>query len=103
MPLGAATVPGRFSHDSRPGMMDIISFAGDNAYPAGGTGNFRAYAQQAVARGHIDIIAVICLSPGGYQTYYNRLTDKLQVFTAAGAEASGNLSGTTLEVLVISC
>lgn len=103
MALGAATVPGRFSHDSRPGMMDIISFPGDNAYVAGGTPNFRAYAQQAVGRGHIDIIAVFVMSPGTHRGYYNRLTDKLQIFMAAGGEAAGNLAATTFEVLVLSC
>jgi hypothetical protein len=103
MALGAATVVGRFSHDSRPAMMDIIQFAGDAAYPAGGTTNFRAFAQQAVARGHLDIIAVIPLNTGGRDLYYDRLTDKLQVLTAAGAEAAGDLSAQVFTVLVISC
>lgn len=101
MALGPATVVGRFSHDSRPGMMDTLRFTGDAAYAAGGVSNFRAYAQQAVNRGHIDIIAVIALK--GPQVYYDRANDKLQIFASGGAEASGNLSANTYEVLVISC
>ncbi len=100
MAFGAATVVGRFNHDGRPAILDIISFTGDNAYAAGGTANFRAYVQQAVARGHLDIIAVIALK--GPAVYYNRATDKLQVLASGGAEASGSQSGNTHELLVIS-
>lgn len=102
MPIGAAVTLGRFSHDSRPAFMDILQFTGDNAYPAGGTPNFRAYAQQAVGRGRLDIIAVLALDAAGHTVYYDRLTDMLRVFAPGGAEATGNLSGTTFRVLVIS-
>lgn len=100
MALGAATVGGRFCHDGRPALLDIISFAGDGAYPAGGTPNFRAYAQQAVGRGHLDIVGVVALK--GPHVYYDRINDKLQVFSSGSTEASGSQSGTTFELLVIS-
>jgi len=105
MALGAATVQGRFSHDSRPGMMDLLRFAGDNAYAAGGTANFRAFVRQAVGRGSLDIIAVIGLDPATHRVYYDRATDKLKVSVAAGTEvaAATDLSATTFTVLVVSC
>jgi hypothetical protein len=105
MALGAATVQGRFGHDSRPGMMDILRFAGDSAYLTGGTANFRAYVRQAVGRGALDIIAVLGLDAGGNRIYYDRATDKLKISVAAGTEVvnATDLSATTFTVLVISC
>jgi hypothetical protein len=104
MAVGAATVLGRYSHDSRPGMMDVLQFAGDNAYPAGGSPNFRAFVRQAVARGSLDIIAVLPLDTAGYGVFYDQATDRLRITApGGGAEATGDLSGTTFRVLVISC
>jgi hypothetical protein len=101
MALGTVTVKGRFNHDGRPTMNDIISFAGDAAYPAGGIPNFRALVRQAVGRGSLDIVYALLLNGSG-QVYYDRATDKLKIFTAEGAETSGDTSGTTFELLVVS-
>ena len=105
MPIGAASVTGRFSHDSRPGMMALIQFPGDNAYQTGGSPNFRSYVRQAIARGGLDIIAVFAHGVGAYSVAYNRDTDRLIVYTAAGTEVANgtDLSATLFKVLVISC
>ncbi len=101
MALGAAQVIGRYCHDGRPSMLDVIKFTGDGAYAAGGTANFRAYVQQAVGRGHLDIVAVVALK--GPPVYYDTVNDKLQVFASqGGSEASGSQAGVTHELLVIS-
>lgn len=101
MALGTATVVGRWNHDGRPVIMDTIQFAGDGAYAAGGTANFRAYVQQAVGRGSLDIVAVYSLD-GTHKLYYDRAADKLKIYSSANTEATGDLSGTTYKVLVLS-
>lgn len=101
MALGTVTVKGRYNHDGRPVMNDILSFAGDAAYPAGGIPNFRALVRQAVGRGSLDVVYALLLNSSG-QVYYDHATDKLVFFTAAGAEASGDTSATTYELLVVS-
>lgn len=77
-----------------------LTFLGDDSYAAGGTVGFQALVRAALLRD----VTVICVAKGGptgvYTAIYDAASDKLYVEDAAGAEASGDLSGTTFNLLV---
>jgi hypothetical protein len=104
MALGAATVVAQ-PKKSFSAPLDLIrlSFAGDGAYPTGGTTGFNAYVQAVVGRA-VQVAAVIKDGACGvYSPIYDAVNDKLYVEDAAGAEvaAQTDLSGTTFRLLVL--
>ncbi|HEU0080235.1 MAG TPA: hypothetical protein VFQ76_21490 [Longimicrobiaceae bacterium] len=68
--------------------MDHISFAADGAYPTGGTAAFETFVRAAIARGAVDVIAVIPGDCGGYVPVYDRANDKLKVYYGDNNNAS---------------
>lgn len=92
---------------SAPTFSDVISFAGDGAYPTGGTLGFGA-AVSAATKSTRKILAVIAQDCGGYLVSYNQATDALKVWKGNGTNAgqevanAANLSAVTFNVLVIS-
>jgi hypothetical protein len=83
-----------------------MQFAGDDATPSGGTLNFAAtylLAELDVTPTVVDVVGYGYT--GAALTHFVRYlaaTDALQVYTlAAGAEATGDLSGVTFDVTVI--
>ena len=85
--------------------IDSVQFAGDSAYPTGGT---PAFSQAiGIAPGHL--FAVIPVSHGGYIFDYDRGVDKLKVYQQPAAAAAGampevpnttNLSAVTFRALI---
>lgn len=86
---------------SAPTFTDLLIFTGDTAYAAGGTPGFAATVQQYF-RDRREILGVIGQDCGTFRPVYDKANDKLKVFAAGGAEATGDLSGTTFRVLVVS-
>lgn len=91
--------------------LDTISFAGDNAYAAGGSGGFQAAVRKALGKGNVTILAVIPQDCGGYNPVYDPATDKLKLFVGdnnnaadgPGVEnATTDTSSTTLRLVVVS-
>lgn len=107
MALGTATVGTEFGGvASRPIYFNKLSFAGDGAYPTGGTANFTEYVQAATER-FVTPFYVVGRGVGGgaaYYVEYDETNDKLLVLVGAtGLEvAPGDLSGVTFNVLVLS-
>jgi hypothetical protein len=97
---------------SAPTFKDLIQFAGDGAYPSGGTAGFAALITALTKRGAgagggtVDIIEVAGQDCGGYVVTYEKATDKLKVWVVgSGAgplveNTTANLSGVTFNVLV---
>lgn len=108
MALGTATIVKRAEGDG-PLRCDVLRFAGDDAYAAGGTANFEAYARAAIGRGDIEIVGVVPGHCGGYVPQYDFANDTLAVYEA-GADAApldelgaaADVSGTTFEVSILS-
>lgn len=87
---------------TQPLMANPISFAGDGTYPAGGTLAFQAKVQ-ALFEDHREIVTIVPGDCGGYRPVYDKAADKLKVYdTGTGAEAAGDLSGTTFNITVLS-
>jgi hypothetical protein len=91
--------------------LDRISFAGDGAYPAGGTPGFQALVRTALGKGSVTILQVQVEDCGGYVPMYDNANDKLKVYygdnnnAADGAlveNATANLSAVTFKLLVTS-
>ena len=109
MALGTATVVKSSAADG-PIRFDVLSFAGDGAYSAGGTASFEAYVRAALDKGALDIIAVVPQSSEGYHLTYEQGTDKLKVWNfnydasdgAMQEDTTANQSARTYVVLVIS-
>lgn len=109
MALGTATVVKK-SAAQGPLRADIISFAGDGAYPGGGTAAFQDYVRAALDVGNVEVLGVVQVDGSGYVLRYNKGTDKLMVFEGNYDASDGplqesstaNLSGQTFKVLVIS-
>jgi hypothetical protein len=94
-----------------------VEFAGDAAYPAGGTPNFQGLVRDAIeaavaalpdanvrGRTNIEIRAVAGYDAGQYVPWYDRAADKLFVRdggSATWAEAAGNLSTTTFKLTLL--
>lgn len=118
MALGAITI-GSIKELKDGSKMIRISFAGDGAYPTGGTATFKDLLQDAIeaaaalavdanvrGRQNVAPIAVIPQDCGQYVPSYAAATDKL--FVRDGGHATWNevgngvnLSGTTFNVLVL--
>jgi hypothetical protein len=87
---------------------DVVNFAGDGAYPTGGSVGLLAK-MQALYGDTRKPFAVVPLDCGGYVPAYIEATDKLKVYKSAGsaialAEVANNadLSATTFNLLVLS-
>lgn len=111
MALGAITVVENVVADG-PVRMDLLSFAADGAYPTGGTAAFQAAVRTALAKGNLELVAVIPQDCGGYGVCYDKANDKLKCYTgdndnvADGPQVqvanAANLSAVTFKVLVLS-
>lgn len=89
---------------TQPLLINPISFAGDGAYPTGGTVAFQAKVQ-ALFEDHREVITIIPGDCGGYRPVYDKANDKLKVFDEnTGAEVANttSLSGTTFNIAVVS-
>ena len=113
MALGAATHGSAHSGGAAPNApvrFDLLTFAGDGAYGAGGTAAFEAYVQAALGQS-VTVLAVLDADTTGYVKRYDITNDKLMVFYCtnnAGAQGpliedtTANQSGRTYSVIVIS-
>lgn len=110
MAIGAITevagVDGPGGND--PLFCNLISFAGDGAYAAGGTGNFQALVQAAIGSGR-EVLGVIGQDCGGYVPVYDKAANKLKVYEQSNTAtsplietATANLSAVTFRMLVLS-
>lgn len=94
---------------------DRLTFAGDGAYPAGGTVAFTDFYKDALAAADAsspgrEILAIVQVDVSGYVLRYDDANDKLMVFEANSDAADGplqesstaNLSGVTFSVIVLS-
>lgn len=110
MSLGAITpnpATGSTPTFHQPLFLDLLQFAGDNAYPTGGTTAFQAKVQAALARGAVEVVSVVTQDCGGYTAIYDKVNDKLKVYRngainspQAEVPATTDLSGTSFTVLV---
>ena len=104
MALGTGTVVRNdIQAASAPIFIKEISFAGDGAYPTGGTANFQAYVR-ALLKADVQVVAVLpCALNGVYNATYVSATDKLLISVAANTEvtATTDLSGTTFKLKVV--
>lgn len=111
MAIGAITTTEQ-TPTNGPQRMDAISFAGDGAYPTGGTAAFQTSVRSALGVGNVDIVAVIPIDCGGYVPAWDNATGKLKVYygdydpAAAGplveVPNATDLSAVTFKVLVVS-
>lgn len=106
MALGAITLNDDVGvMPSAPTFTDRISFAGDNAYPTGGTPGFKALFQ-AKTKDQRQPIAVVAQDTNGlYSVGYDEVNDKLKVFSVQNHAEVANatdLSATTFVVVVTS-
>lgn len=110
MAIGAITV---VSKSQIPGPLNIdqISFAGDAAYPSGGTPGFQALVRTALGKGNVTISHVIPVDCGGYVPEYDTAADKLKLLygdnnnAADGPlveNATADLHTTTFKLIVVS-
>jgi hypothetical protein len=105
--LGSIAAPGA----EPPVFLDLVSFAGDGAYPTGGTAAFQTTFRTKVKSAR-EILAVIPQDCGGYVPCYDKTNDKLKVYFAnndGGADgplievtSAADLSAITFNVLVVS-
>jgi len=111
MAIGAITVLEKSSADG-PFHVDLLSFAADGAYPTGGTAAFQAAVRTALAKGAVELVAVVPQDCGGYTVCYDKANDKLKVYyNDYDAVADGpdiqvpnatNLAAVTFVVMAIS-
>lgn len=110
MAIGAITVVERVDIGGHA-RMDLLSFAGDGAYPTGGTAGFQAAVRSAVGAGNLELVGVLPQDCGGYHVAYDKAADKLKVYHGdndGGADGPGvevpnaaDLSAVTLRLLAI--
>jgi hypothetical protein len=83
-----------------------ISFAGDGAYPTGGTAGFQA-SVRAITGDQREIVVVDDVGAiAGFYAVYDKANDKLKVFVrTTGVEVANatDLSGTTFKLCVLAC
>jgi len=111
MAIGAITTTEQ-TPTNGPQRMDAISFAGDGAYPTGGTAAFQTTLRAALGVGNVDVVAVIPIDCGGYVPAWDNATGKLKVYHGnndGGADGplvevpnATDLSAVTFKVLVVS-
>ena len=118
LPTAASTMYKDFV-ESRDSKSFLIHFAGDGAYPTGGTASFKAFVQaivkayndslgDAIIRGGDSVtpIFVVDQDCGQYVPFYDLANDKLKVLdggsaTRAEVSAATDLSGTTFKLVVV--
>jgi hypothetical protein len=79
---------------TQPVFVDRLSFAGDGAYPTGGTAAFQAKLR-AKTGDQRQILAVIPQDCGGYHVVYDHAADKLKVYHGNN---DGGADGPAVEV-----
>ncbi len=104
MALGAMT--NDKEHLSNPGPMGLarLSFAGDGAYPTGGTAGFQALVRTLLKKPGLEVIDVISGDCGDNLVHYDKANDKLKqrvISTGAEAANASNQSGVTLRCTVL--
>lgn len=110
MALGSITVPEHAGRGAAPVFHDVLSFAGDSAYPTGGS-DFAALHEAAVGAGR-EVMAIVPIAVGGYQLEFVKASGKLKVLFGDNNNAADgpavevpnatDLSAVTFRVLVIS-
>lgn len=89
----------------QPIFFDVISFLGDDDYPAGGTPDFSTLVAAALSKEGIEVVGVSKAGPcGGFEVVYDKSADKLMLFVSAtglpGVEnAVTDQSGVTMELI----
>lgn len=109
MALGAMTLVKKAGAvASAPVFCDLIQFAGDGQYGAGGTVGFQAL-MRAKLGDQRTVLAIVGQDCGGYVPVYDLANDKLKVYEQGAVATSpltetqtANLAGVTFNVLVIS-
>lgn len=106
MALGTtATIRARAGNRSEKEVhVDFLSFAGDGAYPTGGTAAFKAYVQNQTGKAIDQVLGVIPQSCGDNKPEYDIANDKLFVrviSTAAEVANATNLSAVTFNLIVL--
>jgi len=113
MSLGTITVTRKVKQG--PIRADLLSFAGDGAYPGGGTADFEGLYREALAEAgagspNREVLGIIQVDVSGYVLRYDDVNDKLMVFESDNGGADGplqesttaNLSGVTFRCIVLS-
>lgn len=110
MTIGAITIPKNAGRNGRPVFMDVVQFAGDNAYPTGGTALTAALV--AAIGASRNILAVLPVDCGGYVPVFDAATGKLKFLYGDNNNAADgpaievpnttDLSAVTMKVLVVS-
>lgn len=111
MALGTITVTSKVT--TGPIHVDHLSFAGDGAYPAGGSADFEGSFQAALAAAGKgspgrEIIGIQQVDASGYVLRYDKANDKLMAFESDNGGADGplqesttaNMSGITFKLIV---
>lgn len=105
MALGTITsvTAGAGAAPSAPVFHEQITVVGDDNYAAGGTAGFEALVASALGKESIELLYVVNENQGAtYLAYYDKSEDKLMLReTDEGAEPSGDVSGTTLNLWVV--
>ena len=108
MTLGAMTRDADHSAGYDPGSPyrhDVLEFAGDGAYPAGGTPDFEVLVQDALGA-KVRVVSVESIDLTGYMLRYDITNDKLVTMhfpTSQGPaveDTTANQSGRTYQVIV---
>ncbi len=100
MAIGAITVLQKTQHGGLN--HDVIQFAGDNAYAAGGTPGFTALVRAALGKGNVQILNVEAQDATGKTPVFDALNDRLKIYNGATEQANGDMSGTVLRMVVVS-
>jgi len=105
MPLGTATLGSRSGESaSQPTFTEILTFAGDDAYPAGGTTGFAAYVAAARSIENFEVLSVVTLNAPANPNYmeYDKANEKLVVYVRATGlqRAAGDDSANSYTVAV---
>lgn len=105
MALGTATVGAEAGKaPGAPTFIVALSFAGDNAYPTGGTLAFQAYVRAALGGRAVTVLGVIAGDCGIYRPMFIPSTGALMVRTMVdGTQVANttNISTTTFNLLVV--
>lgn len=82
MALGTITKPtGKKSGANAGKVVHLtVSFAGDSAYPTGGTAGFTALVNAVSPKEAFTVIGVLNADAGGYMPVYDDVNDKLKVY-----------------------
>lgn len=102
MALGATTAGADVGQEGGPTFFQLLTFAGDGGYPAGGTAAFQAYCQAAMGKGAVEVIGVIAQDCGIHTPVYDKANDKLKVFLkSTGLETVGDNSAVIYNLVVL--